>query len=87
MTVEELVRHGAKVYMAARNGDKAKAAIDKIKETSSIPEDRLIWLPLDLSKLKSVAKAADTLLANEERLDVLGNMILPMLACCSSSLV
>lgn len=70
-TVEELARHGAKVYLGARSASKAQAAIDQLRQKHQIPADRLIWLPLDLSSLANVVNAAKTLLASEEQLDIL----------------
>ena len=72
-TTVELVRHGAKVYLASRSEAKALAAIEQIQADG--PKNRagnLIWLPLDLLDLDSVVKAADTFMRLEDRLDILG---------------
>ncbi|KAJ6552934.1 NAD-P-binding protein [Mycena capillaripes] len=69
-TVKELVKHGAKVYMAARSRSKAEEAIAAIhKDTGKSP----VFLELDLANLDSVKKAAETFLQSETRLDVLYN--------------
>ncbi|KAA1471872.1 NAD-P-binding protein [Dentipellis sp. KUC8613] len=72
-TVEQLALHGAKVYLACRSEAKAKAAIVGIEKTSpsSKRQQRLVWLPLDLSSVHSAKKAAEEFLAREDRLDIL----------------
>lgn len=72
-TTEQLARHGAKVYVAARSEGKAHAAIEKIHANNTkVEAGKLIFLPLDLADLDSVAKAAEIFLKQEDRLDVLG---------------
>ena len=71
-TAEQLARHGAKVYVAARSEAKAHAAIEKIYANDKVKAGRLIFLPLDLADLDSVAKAAEIFLNREDRLDILG---------------
>ncbi|KAF8988889.1 NAD(P)-binding protein [Cyathus striatus] len=69
-TVQVLSKHGAKVYMASRDENKAKAAIEIVeKETGSRP----LFLKLDLADLISVKEAAQEFLRLENRLDVLYN--------------
>ncbi len=59
--------------MAARNEGKVHAAIEKIHTNNKrVEAGKLIFLPLDLADLDSVAKAADIFLKQEDRLDVLG---------------
>ncbi|KAI0066555.1 NAD-P-binding protein [Artomyces pyxidatus] len=74
-TVDQLARRGAKVYLACRTESKAREAISAIERaTPSLKgQERLIWLPLDLSSLHSAQKAADEFLAKEKRLDILVN--------------
>ena len=47
------------VYLAARSQDRAKAAIEDLKQTTG---KEAIFLPLDLSSLKSVRAAAEEFL-------------------------
>ena len=49
----------AKVYIAARSEDRAKAAIEDLKQTTG---KEALWLKLDLSSLKSVKAAAEEFL-------------------------
>ncbi|BFZ53432.1 hypothetical protein PYCC9005_000455 [Savitreella phatthalungensis] len=74
-TVKELVRNGAKVYLAARNEQRANAAISKLqKELEGVADKGTVeWLPLDLCSLASTKQAAETFAAKEQRLDVLVN--------------
>ncbi|KAF8975505.1 NAD-P-binding protein [Cyathus striatus] len=61
-TVQVLSKHGAKVYMASRDENKAKA-----------PLTRPLFLKIDLADLNSVKEAAQEFLRLENRLDVLYN--------------
>ncbi|KAA1474635.1 NAD-P-binding protein [Dentipellis sp. KUC8613] len=74
-TVEQLARHGAKVYLACRSEARALAAIGDIERTSPAlkGQQRLIWLPLDLSSMHSAKKAAEEFISKEIRLDILIN--------------
>ncbi|KAI0333457.1 NAD-P-binding protein [Cubamyces sp. BRFM 1775] len=73
-TVQHLARHGAKVYMAARNEQKAKAAIERLHAEGLGPGNgEVIWLQLDLSNPRDVKKAAEEFLQKEQRLDILIN--------------
>ena len=72
-TAEQLARHGAKVYVATRSEAKAHAAIEKIyANNKNIKAGKLMFLPLDLADLDSVAKAVEIFLKQEDRLDILG---------------
>lgn len=74
-TAEQLARHGAKVYVAARSEAKAHAAIEKIyANNKKVEAGKLIFLPLDLADLDSVANAAEIFLKQEGRLDILGTL-------------
>ncbi|KAK3309301.1 uncharacterized protein B0T15DRAFT_488050 [Chaetomium strumarium] len=68
-----LYSKNARVYVAARNEDKARSAIQDL--TGSVPASRgsLEFLPLDLSDLNHVRDAARDFLTREDRLDVLFN--------------
>ncbi|KIK55269.1 hypothetical protein GYMLUDRAFT_47991 [Collybiopsis luxurians FD-317 M1] len=52
VVIEQLLKHNAKVYMAARNQEKAEAAIKELKEKTSGKE--AIFLKLDLSDLTTI---------------------------------
>ncbi|TFY66020.1 hypothetical protein EVG20_g5058, partial [Dentipellis fragilis] len=66
---------GAKVYLACRSEAKATAAIADVEKTSPAlkGQQRLIWLPLDLSSVHDAKKAAEEFLSKEHRLDILIN--------------
>jgi NAD(P)-dependent dehydrogenase (short-subunit alcohol dehydrogenase family) len=72
-----LYSKNARVYVAARSEDKARAAIQDIKgstlSTSPSTTGSLEFLSLDLSDLTHVHTAAQTFLAKEQRLDILFN--------------
>lgn len=70
-SVTQLAKHGAHVYMGARTPSKAHAAIEKIRK--DVPNANITFLELDLASLASVKKAADTLQASSDKLDILMN--------------
>ncbi|KAH9835137.1 NAD-P-binding protein [Rhodofomes roseus] len=73
-TIQHLARHGAKVYMAARDEAKARASIDKLHDEGLAPGDgQIIWLRLDLNEPSVARAAAEELLSQEDRLDILIN--------------
>jgi len=80
-TVKQLVRRGAKVYLAARDESKATGAIASL-EAEGLGPGEVVWLKLDLIDPRSAKKAADKFLAKEKRLDILGTL----LVTCLSSL-
>ncbi|CAK5269904.1 unnamed protein product [Mycena citricolor] len=63
-TAKALLNHGAKVYMAARSEDKAKAAIEELKASTG---KAAIFLQLDLSDLPSIKRAAEEFLSAGRR--------------------
>jgi len=73
--VEQLVAHGAKVYLGARSEERAKAAIKKIEDAHPEVKEKglLVWLPLDLTEPSGVVKSAKSFMEKEERLDILIN--------------
>ncbi|KAJ7603012.1 NAD(P)-binding protein [Mycena rosella] len=71
-TIQMLARKGAKVYMAARNGERAKEAIEKLK-AENINDGSVHWHSLDLSDPRAVQRSAKEFLEKEERLDILIN--------------
>lgn len=70
----QLARRGAKVYLGCRSESKAREAIARMRKASPGLglEDRLVWLPLDLTLMSLVKKAAEEFLSKETRLDILG---------------
>ncbi|KAF9524290.1 NAD-binding protein [Crepidotus variabilis] len=69
-TAKALLSHNAKVYLAARNKEKAEAAINELKELTGREG---IFLKLDLSNLASVKAAAEEFLSKENELHILFN--------------
>ncbi|KAJ5679156.1 hypothetical protein N7462_007400 [Penicillium macrosclerotiorum] len=80
-TILQLAKHHpSKIFMGARSKSKAAQAIQFIK--SSIPNNvEIIWLPLELTSMKSIQDAAEIVNTQSQRLDVLvlnaGVMSLP----------
>lgn len=71
-TVKHLARHGAKVYMAARNQSKAEAAIAQLRAEGLGPGNgEVVWLELDLKDPLNAKRAAEEFMKREKRLDVL----------------
>ncbi|KAI1790008.1 NAD(P)-binding protein [Ganoderma leucocontextum] len=67
-TTKEMLKHNAKVYLAARSKEKAAAAIASLKdETGREP----VFLQLDLASLASVKAAAQEFLSKEPELHIL----------------
>ena len=61
------------MYLAARNEANAQAAIEQLySDNPTVNKGSLVWLPLDLADLESVKMAAETVLKQESRLDILG---------------
>ena len=70
-TARELARKGALVLMAVRNQQKAEAAVADIRGT--VPDASLELVSLDLSSQQSVRDAAEKILRDHERIDLLIN--------------
>ncbi len=70
-SARELARAGARVFMAARNPDRAEAARQDI--VADQPDADLDLLELDLASMRSVRSAASTLAGATERIDILVN--------------
>jgi NAD(P)-dependent dehydrogenase (short-subunit alcohol dehydrogenase family) len=68
----ELVHMGAHVVIAARNPQKAAAAVHEIAARTNAP-DRVETMPIDLASFASVREFADTFTARHGRLDILLN--------------
>ncbi|KIM25455.1 hypothetical protein M408DRAFT_331202 [Serendipita vermifera MAFF 305830] len=70
ISCKEMLRKNAKVYVGARDSEKSRDAMKRLKdETGKDP----ILISLDLSDLHQVRKAAEEFLQKESRLDVLLN--------------
>ena len=68
------MQHGAKVYLGARNEERAKAAIERlINGKGGLGTGQVEWLRLDLSTPSSALRGAQEFLSKEQRLDVLIN--------------
>lgn len=57
-TTTELLRHGAKVYVASRSKYKVEGAIKVIKQEKDQSAADVHFLPCDLGDLESVKQAA-----------------------------
>src|SRR6188768_2814703 len=70
-TTRELARAGAHVVMAVRNQEKAEQAVTDIRGT--VPEAKLELVSLDLGSQAAVRAAAEQILREHERIDLLFN--------------
>jgi NAD(P)-dependent dehydrogenase (short-subunit alcohol dehydrogenase family) len=70
-TARELARRGAHVVMAVRNRQKAEEAVEEIR--ASVPDAALELVSLDLGSQASVRAAAEQILREHERVDLLVN--------------
>jgi NAD(P)-dependent dehydrogenase (short-subunit alcohol dehydrogenase family) len=70
-TARELARKGARVVMAVRDQQKARDAATDIR--TSLPDAALELIPLDLGSQASVRAAAERILSEHERVDLLVN--------------
>ena len=70
-TARELAREGAHVVMAVRNQQKAQEAVEDIR--ASVPDAALELVSLDLGSQESVRAAAEQILRDHDRLDLLVN--------------
>ncbi|GBE85836.1 Uncharacterized oxidoreductase [Sparassis crispa] len=69
-TVKQLLLHNAKVYLAARNPQKAHDVIEDLREQT---KKKAVYLELDLADLKSIKAAAEEFTSKEAELHVLFN--------------
>jgi retinol dehydrogenase-12 len=67
-----IAREGAHVVVAARNAEKAAAAVTEI-ETRADARARVETMPIDLASFASVRAFADAFMARHDRLDILLN--------------
>ncbi|KAG8806202.1 hypothetical protein FRC17_005128, partial [Serendipita sp. 399] len=66
-----LLQSGAKMYMMSRDSQKSREAVERMKQETG--KEAIELIPVDLSDLHSVRKAAETFLSKEKKLDVLMN--------------
>ncbi|KAH9847103.1 NAD-P-binding protein [Lenzites betulinus] len=69
-TVKALLNHNAKVYIAGRNPQKVKEAIEDLRQATG---KEAFFLQVDLADLQSIKQGVSDYLAKEARLDVLFN--------------
>ncbi|TFK24429.1 NAD(P)-binding protein [Coprinopsis marcescibilis] len=69
-TVKALLQHNAKVYLGARSREKAKEAIQELKDETG---KEAIFLKPDLADLKSVKSGAEEFISKEKELHILFN--------------
>ncbi|TFK24921.1 NAD(P)-binding protein [Coprinopsis marcescibilis] len=69
-TAKALLNHNAKVYIAARNPDKAAEAIKDLKEQTG---KEAIFLKLDLADLSSIKSSVEEFVSKEKELHILFN--------------
>eukprot|EP00375_Theileria_parva_P001568 XP_764241.1 oxidoreductase [Theileria parva strain Muguga] len=72
-TVRQLLKWNCKVFIFGRNKTEATNAIEKLKLSKSFDEDNVHFVEMDLDDLKSVKKAVETFLKDNDRLDFLIN--------------
>jgi NAD(P)-dependent dehydrogenase (short-subunit alcohol dehydrogenase family) len=71
---QQLAINGAKVYVGARDGQKAQDAIVEMRKAyPAIREGNLVPLAMNLGNLKEVQHVAREFVAKENRLDILVN--------------
>ena len=66
-----LLLKGAKVYIATRSEEKARVAIDELKQATG--KESVFFLKLDLADLDSIKEAAEEFLGKESELHTLYN--------------
>lgn len=73
-SVHQLVKHNpAKVYLAARTSQRGNAAIKEIVKDVPSANGKIHYLEVDMASFASVKRAADLILAENDRLDILMN--------------
>ncbi|PIL26276.1 hypothetical protein GSI_12032 [Ganoderma sinense ZZ0214-1] len=72
--VQQFARRGAKVYLAARNKERALEAIARLQSEGLAPGNGEVrWLELELALPIKVQQSAEVFLKEEKRLDILVN--------------
>ncbi|GAA5937926.1 hypothetical protein JCM10213_001935 [Rhodosporidiobolus nylandii] len=70
ITAQQLHWKGAKVYIACRSEERARNAKERMDSERPGGEANLAYLPFDLTDLESAKSAAQVVLDQEERLDI-----------------
>mmetsp|Transcript_206 Transcript_206/g.898 ORF Transcript_206/g.898 Transcript_206/m.898 type:complete len:349 (-) Transcript_206:127-1173(-) len=70
-TAGRLAAAGAKVVFACRSEGRAREAIADVRARRGVPADRAVFMPLDLTSLKSVVSFAKSYKAEHNRCDAL----------------
>jgi retinol dehydrogenase 14 len=68
-----LARLGATVVMTSRNEARGRRALAEVRRRARVDDDRVVMVPLDLARLRSVRACAAEVLDRFDRLDVLVN--------------
>lgn len=64
-----------KVYLAARNKEKAEAALERLESDGTDPGNGVVtFMELNLDNHRSAKSAAEEFLNQEDRLDILGTL-------------
>jgi NAD(P)-dependent dehydrogenase (short-subunit alcohol dehydrogenase family) len=73
-SIHQLVKHNpAKVYLGARSSQRGNAAIEEIVADVPSAKGKIHYLEVDMASLASVKRAADRILNENDRLDILMN--------------
>ncbi|CAG5145401.1 uncharacterized protein ALTATR162_LOCUS1705 [Alternaria atra] len=73
-SVLQLVKHNPdKVYLAARTSKRGNAAIEEIEKEVPSAKGRIHYLELDMASFASVKQAADRIVSENNRIDILMN--------------
>lgn len=70
-TALELLRHGADIVMTARNTERARPVVDRLRQ--EVPGGVVGEIPMDLANLASVRHAAELTTRTYDRIDILVN--------------
>lgn len=75
-TVKELLKHGAKVYIGARNEGRAVGAITQLEaELGGALKGNAEWVKIDLTTPSLAKDGAEAFMSREGRLDILGESV------------
>jgi NAD(P)-dependent dehydrogenase (short-subunit alcohol dehydrogenase family) len=73
-SVHQLSKHNpSKIYLGARTSQRGNAAIQEIVSDVPSAKGKIVYLEIDMASLASVKRAADRILAENDRLDILMN--------------
>ena len=70
--MKHLASKGAKVYFTGRSKTKAEKAMSLLKSlVPDLPNDRVVWIKMDLTDMTSVLDAVEQLKMKETKLGIL----------------